>query len=74
LAGVESSVTKDGDKVAALEFIKMAMKRFGNPEAITTDGLRSYKAAMTEFGNADKQQIGRWDNNRVENSHLPFRR
>ena len=25
-------------------------------------------------GNADKQEVGRWANNRVENSHLPFRR
>jgi len=29
---------------------------------------------MTELGNADKQEISRHDNNRVENSHLPFRR
>ena len=29
---------------------------------------------MTELGNADKQEVGRWANNRVENSHLPFRR
>ena len=36
--------------------------------------LRSYKAAMSELGNRDKQDIGRWVNNRVENSHLPFRR
>ncbi len=41
---------------------------------ITTDGLRSYKAAMTEFGCARKQEVGRWANNRVENSHLSFRR
>ena len=41
---------------------------------ITTDGLRSHKAAMSELGNSDKQEIGRWANNRVENSHLPFRR
>ncbi len=60
---------KERDKVAALKFLKKAIKRFGNPEAITTDGLRSYTAAMTELGNADKQQIGRWANNRVENSH-----
>ena len=36
--------------------------------------LRSYKAAMSELGNADKQEVGRWANNRAENSHLPFRR
>ncbi len=29
---------------------------------------------MTELGNAAKQKIGRWANNRSENSHLPFRR
>ena len=29
---------------------------------------------MTELGNADKQEVGRHANNRVENSHLPFRR
>ena len=54
--------------------MKKAMERFGNPEAVTTDGLRSYRAAMTELGNAAKQHVGRWANNRVENSHLPFRR
>ena len=29
---------------------------------------------MKELGNAAKREIGRWANNRVENSHLPFRR
>ncbi len=29
---------------------------------------------MDELGNRNKQEIGRWANNRVENSHLPFRR
>ena len=29
---------------------------------------------MNELGNAETQEIGRWANNRVENSHLPFRR
>ncbi|MDE0880220.1 MAG: DDE-type integrase/transposase/recombinase, partial [Sphingomonas bacterium] len=48
--------------------------RHGKPEAITTDGLHSYRAAMKELGNEEKQDIGRWANNRVENSHLPFRR
>jgi putative transposase len=54
--------------------MKKALKRHGSPEAITTDGLRSYRAALTEGGNAEKQEVGRWANNRVENSHLPFRR
>jgi putative transposase len=71
---LESFVSKDRDKAAALKFIKKAMKRHGQPKAITTDGLRSYKAAMKEIGNADRQEVGRWANNRAENSHLPFRR
>jgi putative transposase len=50
------------------------MKRYGKPEVVVTDGLRSYSAAMIELGNAEKQEVGRWANNRVENSHLPFRR
>jgi putative transposase len=71
---LESFATKTRDKAAALAFMKKALKRHGSPEAITTDGLRSYAAAMTELGNAEKQEVGRWANNRVENSHLPFRR
>jgi putative transposase len=29
---------------------------------------------MRELGNLDRREMGRWMNNRVENSHLPFRR
>jgi putative transposase len=71
---LESYVTKSRDKAAALKFMKKALKRHGSAKTITTDGLRSYKAAMKELGNAEKQEVGRWANNRVENSHLPFRR
>ena len=71
---LESFVTKTRDKAAALAFIKKATKRHGKSEAITTDGLRSYKAAMNEIGNTEKQEVGRWANNRAENSHQPFRR
>src|ERR1700712_5631088 len=70
---LESYVTKARDKAAALTFMKKALKRHGSPEAITTDGLRSYRAAMKDLGNEDKQEVGRWANNRVENSHLAFR-
>jgi putative transposase len=71
---LESYVTKARDKRAALAFIKKALKRHGSAETITTDGLRSYGAALDELGNCSKQEIGRWANNRVENTHLPFRR
>ena len=29
---------------------------------------------MKELGIADRQEVGRWLNNRAENSHQPFRR
>ena len=71
---LESFVTRTRDKVAALKFIKKALKRHGCPKVIVTDGLRSYRAAMSDLGNAHRQEIGRWANNRCENSHLQFRR
>ncbi|MDG1339428.1 MAG: DDE-type integrase/transposase/recombinase, partial [Paracoccaceae bacterium] len=71
---LESFVTKRLDRTAALTFMKKAMKRYGQPEVIVTDKLRSYGAAMKVIGNAWKQESGRWKNNRAENSHLPFRR
>jgi putative transposase len=71
---LESYVTRTRDTAAALTFMKKALKRHGVPETITKDGLRSYRAAMIELGNAERQEVGRWANNRVENSHLPFRR
>jgi putative transposase len=71
---LESYVTKTRDKAAALAFIRRAMKRHGRPQTVVTDGLKSYGAAMKEIGNADRQEAGRWLNNRAENSHQPFRR
>lgn len=71
---LESYVTKTRDKSAALRFLKKVLKRHGKAEEIITDGLRSYSAAMRDFGNLDRQEVGRYLNNRVENSHLPFRR
>ncbi len=71
---LESYVTKKRDKSAALTFMKKALKRHGPAETIVTDCLKSYPAAMRELGNLDRPGIGRWDNNRAENSHLPFRR
>jgi putative transposase len=71
---LESYVTKKRDKSAALDFMKKALKCHGGPEAIVTDGLRSYPAAMRELGNLERREMGRWLNNRAENSHVPFRR
>ena len=71
---LESYVTKERDKAAALRFIKKALRNYGSLETIITDGLRSYGAAMDELGNLGTREVGRHLNNRVENSHLPFRR
>ncbi|MEO5706279.1 MAG: IS6 family transposase [Alteraurantiacibacter sp.] len=71
---IESYVTKKRDKTAALVFLKKALKHHGRAEEFVTDGLRSYPAAMRELGNLDRREMGRWLNNRAENSHLPFRR
>ena len=71
---LESFVTKRRDRKAALKFIRKSMKRYGQPEVIVTYKLRSYGAAMKVVGNVWKQETGRWLNDRVENSHLPFRR
>ena len=71
---LESYVTKKRDKAAALAFLKKALKRHGKVEAIVTDGLQSYPAAMRDLGIEDRREMGRWLNNRAENSHLPFRR
>jgi putative transposase len=71
---LESSVSRKRNKSAALAFMKKALKRHGRAEKIITDGLKSYPAAMKELGNQDRREMGRWLNNRAENSHLPFRR
>ena len=71
---LEVFVTKKRDYKAAVRFLRKAMKRYGRPKAIVTDKLRSYHAAMKVIGNAERQETGRWLNNRAENSHQPFRR
>ena len=45
------------------------MKRHGRPHTLVTDKLRSYGAAMKVVGNANRQETGRWENNRAENAH-----
>jgi putative transposase len=71
---LEVFVTKRRDRMAALKFLKRAMKRYGRPKAIVTDMLRSYGAALKFIGIVERQECGRWLNNRAENSHQPFRR
>ena len=69
-----SFVTWTRDRKTALKFLRKALRRYGRPETIVTDKLRSYGAALRQIGAASRQETGRWRNNRAENSHLPFRR
>jgi len=71
---LEVFATKRRDRRAALKFLRRAMKCYGRPGAIVTNRLRSYGAAMKVVGVSDRQECGRWVNNRAENSHQPFRR
>jgi len=71
---LEVFATKQRDRKAALQFLKRVMKRYGRPKVVVTDRLRSYRAAMNVIGNGADQEVGRWLNNRAENSHQPFRR
>ena len=71
---LEVFATKRRDRKAALRFLKRTMKRYGRPWSIVTDRLRSYGAAMKVMGIVERQECGRWLNNRAENSHQPFRR
>jgi len=71
---LEVFATKRRNRKAALAFLKRAMKRYGRPKVIVTDRLKSYRAAMNVIGNGADQEVGRWLNNRAENSHQPFRR
>ena len=71
---LEAFVSKTRDKKAALKFLRKLMRRHGRSDELVTDGLKSYGAALKEIGAEGRQVTGRWENNRVENSHLPFRR
>ncbi|CUH44686.1 hypothetical protein RUM4293_03592 [Ruegeria atlantica] len=71
---LEAVVTKRRNKAAALKFLKKLMNRHGCAEEIVPDRFASCKAALRQLGAIKKQSTGMWLNNRVENSHLPFRR
>ena len=71
---LEAVVTKRRNKKAALKFLRKLMRRYGQPETIVTDRLPAYRAALRDLGATDLQSVGRWLNNRAENSHLPLRR
>ena len=57
---LESYVTKRRDRKAALKFLRKAMKRYGGPEVVVTDKLRSYGAArQSQIGTTlERQETG----------------
>ena len=69
-------VQKQRDTGAALRLMRRLLRNSHvEPETITTDGLRSYPAALKILGLIDRHRPGRWRaNNRAENSHLSIRR
>ncbi|MDH3668423.1 MAG: IS6 family transposase [Paracoccaceae bacterium] len=71
---LDAVVPKRRNTMAALEFLRKLMRRYGQPEQIVTDRLPSYRAALRELGATELQSTGRWLNNSVENSQLPLRR
>jgi len=71
---LESFVTKRRDKKAALKFLRKSLRLHGPTETIVTDRLASYGAALKALNAINKREVGRWLNNRAENSHQPFRR
>src|ERR1700716_1689084 len=55
--------------------MRKLLKKYGFvPDKLVTDELRSYAAAASELGIADRHERGQWRNNRAENSHQPTRR
>ena len=62
------------DRKAALKLLRRLLKRQGYlPEAIVTDRLRSYGAALRDLGLAARHVSGGRSNNRAEVSHQPTR-
>ena len=70
---LEVFATKRRDRLAALKFLKCAMKHYGRPKVLVTGRLRSIRRAMNVIGITQSQECGRCFNDRAENSHQRFR-
>ncbi len=68
-------VQKRRDRRAALKLMRRLLKKQGFlPDAIVTDLLKSYGAALRDLGLGRTHHMGGRLNNRAENSHQPVRR
>jgi putative transposase len=54
------------DRKAVFKFLRKTMKRHGRAHVFVADKLRTYGAAMKKIGNVDRQETGRWINNRAD--------
>ncbi len=62
------------NKRAALKLMRKLLKSQGfSPDAVVTENLPSYGAALSEFGMRARHVTGGRINNRAENSHLSVR-
>jgi len=66
-------VTERRNKDAAKRFFEKLLGKYKAPTRITTDRLRSYRAALREVLPNVKHLRGKWLNNRAENSHISVR-
>ena len=63
----------DGTELDSGTVVEFILAKFLDvPSVIMRSDLRS--STEKELGADDRQETGRWVNNRAENSHLPFRR
>jgi transposase-like protein len=63
------------NKRAALKLMRKLLKKYRFvPDKLVTDEFRSYATAAHDLGIAKRHELGRWRNNRAENSHQPTRR
>ncbi len=62
------------NRTAALKLMRNLLNKQGfSPDAVVTDKLASYGAALGDLGMKDKHVNGGRSNNRAEDSHLPIR-
>ncbi|SFH64567.1 putative transposase [Albimonas pacifica] len=72
---LEALVQSRPDRRAALKLPRKPLKRRGfAPEPIATDRLRSYGAALRDFGLANRHVTGERSNYRAEVPHRPTRK
>jgi len=66
--------TRRNTKAAKRLLVRLLKKQSGAPKRIVTDKLRSYCAAKRQLMTNVEHRSHKGLNNRVENSHLPFRK